>query len=340
MDPVIDTFTGISAQALRFARFLRVVVRPVFRYSPLHPVTLRLAVVLEWAASFVVPVTRGTEVERVDFPGFGAEWIRPPGADPEKVLLFLHGGGFFCCGLRTHRRLAARIAERAGMTALSVAYRQLPAAPLSVSMADAHLAYTWLLERGHSEVVVAGDSAGGFLALTTALAARDGGQRLPAGLVLLSPLVELDHVGRAEHPNLVGDAYLPAHRLPKLRRMLLAGLDEDPSPARRDLSGLPPVLVQAGGAEALLYDAQLLAGRLAAAGVRHRLQVWDGQVHVFQAFAGPIPEGHAALDEVGVFVRSVVGSGDEPFAVVLGGGGAGGRGGGGDGEGVVEAGEA
>lgn len=305
MDPVVDTFTGISAKARRFAFFLKVVFRPVFRYSPLTPVMLRLAVVFEWFASFVVPVARGTEVERVDFPGFHGEWLRPPGADPERVLMFLHGGGFFCCGLRTHRRLAARMGERAGMTVLSVAYRQLPEAPLSVSMGDAEHAYRWLVEQGFREVALAGDSAGGFLALTTALRARDSGQVMPSALVVLSPLVDLDHVGRAAHPNLKADAYIPAHRLPRLRALLMAGLDADPSPVHRDLSGLPPVLVQAGGAEALLYDARLLAGRLAAAGVRYRFQVWDGQVHVFQAFAGSVPEGHAALDEVGVFLRSV-----------------------------------
>lgn len=307
MDPVVDTFTGISAKARRFAFFLKVVFRPVFRYSPLTPLMLRLAVVFEWFASFVVPVSRGTEVERVDFPGFHGEWLRPPGADPERVLMFLHGGGFFCCGLRTHRRLAARIGERAGMVVLSVAYRQLPSSPLAVSMADAHHAYGWLLEQGFRDVVLAGDSAGGFLALTTALRARDLGQPGPSALVVLSPLVDLDHVGRAAHPNLRSDAYIPAHRLPKLRRLLLAGLDADPSPAFRDLSGLPPVLVQAGGAEALLYDAHVLAGRLAEAGVRYRFQVWDGQVHVFQAFAGSVPEGHVALDEVGVFLREVSG---------------------------------
>ena len=309
MDPVIDTFEGVSAKARRFAFFLRVVFRPVFRYSPLLPLVLRLAVVFEWFASFVVPATRDTEVERVEFDGFTGEWLRPPGADPARVVLFLHGGGFFCCGLRTHRRLAASVGERAGMVVLSVAYRQLPAAPLSASMADAEHAYGWLLERGFRDVVIAGDSAGGFLALTTALAARDAGVTRPAALVVLSPLVDLDHVGRAAHPNLRSDAYVPAHRLPRLRGLLLSGMDGDPSPARRDLSGLPPVLIQAGGAEALLWDAELLAGLLGAAGVAYRLQVWEGQVHVFQAFAGAVPEGAAALEEVGVFVRGVIGAG-------------------------------
>ncbi|GAA4418434.1 alpha/beta hydrolase [Actinokineospora soli] len=304
MDPVVDTFAGISAKARRFAWFLKVVFRPVFRYSPLTPFMLRLAVVFEWFASFVVPAARDTEVERVAFPGFHGEWLRPPGADPRKVLLFLHGGGFFCCGLRTHRRLAARIGQRAGLTVLSVAYRHLPKAPLSVSMADAHHAYTWLIEQGFEDVVLAGDSAGGFLALTTALEARDSGQPSPAALVVMSPLVDLDHVGRAAHPNLMLDAYIPAHRLPKLRKMLVAGLDADPSPIHRELAGLPPVLVQAGGGEALLYDAYLLAGRLQAAGVPCRFQVWEGQVHVFQAFAGSVPEGHAALDEIGAFLRA------------------------------------
>ena len=221
---------------------------------------LRLAVVFEWCASFVVPATRDTEVERVDFPDFQGEWLRPPGAEPARVVL-LHGGGFFCCGLRTHRRLAARIGERGGEGG---AVGGLPAAarhsPVGVD-GRRRVRLPLAVGAGFRDVVLAGDSAGGFLAVTTAPAARDGGLPRPSALVVLSPLVDLDHVGRAAHPNLRSDAYIPAHRLPRLRRSLLSGMD-DSSPARRDLSGLPPVLIQAGGAEALLYDAELLAGWL------------------------------------------------------------------------------
>jgi acetyl esterase/lipase len=309
MEPVIEHRPGTSAKARRFAFFMKVFIRPIFFYSPLTRPMLRLAAVLDWAAPLLMRPPRGTDIERVDLDGFHGEWIRPEGCDPGRVVLYLHGGGFFCCGLRTHRGLVARIAARADAVAFSVAYRQLPGAPLSVSMADALNAYRMLLEQGHApdDIVIAGDSAGGFLAFTTALAALEGGLPAPAGIVALSPLVDLDHEGRASYEFTRRDAYVPVHRLKALNRLLLAGMEGDPlpSPCDRDLRRLPPVFIIAGSEEALRYDAELMTERLAQAGVPHRLQIWENQVHVFPAFAGAVPEGREAIGEIAAFVREV-----------------------------------
>ncbi|WP_433241889.1 alpha/beta hydrolase [Actinomadura nitritigenes] len=309
MERVIEHRPDTSGKARRFALFMKVFVRPVFFYSPLTRLMLRLAVVLDWAAPLLMRPERGTRVERVDLDGFHGEWIRPEGADSGRVVLYLHGGGFFCCGLRTHRGLVARIASRSGAVAFSVAYRQLPGSSLVISMADALNAYAWLLEQGHApdDIVIAGDSAGGFLAFTTALTAMENGLPKPAGIVALSPLVDLDHEGRASYEFTRRDAYVPVHRLKKLNRLLLAGMDPGPlsSPCDRDLRGLPPVLIVAGSREALRYDAELMTERLAAADVPHRLQIWENQVHVFAAFAGAVPEGHEAIKEVAAFIREI-----------------------------------
>ncbi|GAA2170266.1 alpha/beta hydrolase [Actinomadura napierensis] len=307
MERFIEHRPGTSRKARRFALFMKVFIRPVFFYSPLTRFMLRVAAVLDWGAPLLMRPAPGTRVERVDLDGFHGEWIRPEGGDSGRVVLYLHGGGFFCCGLRTHRGLVARIASRADAVAFSVAYRQLPRAPLSVSMADALSAYAWLLDQGFApdDIVIAGDSAGGFLAFTTALTALENGLPAPAGIVALSPLVDLDHEGRASYEFTRRDAYVPVHRLKKLNRLLLAGMDAGPlpSPCDRELKGLPPVLIIAGSTEALLYDAELMTERLALAGVPHRLQVWENQIHVFAAFAGAIPEGRQAIKEIAAFIR-------------------------------------
>ena len=307
MEPVVEHRLGTSPQARRFARFMRWFIRPIFFYSPLVKPMLRLAVVLDWGAPLLMRPAPGTQIERVAFDGFHGEWIRPAGASSDRVILYLHGGGFFCCGLRTHRGLVARIAAASDAVAFSVGYRQLPSAPLSTSMADALAAYRWLLDQGHKpqDIVIAGDSAGGFLAFDSVLAAMRNGLPAPAAIGALSPLVDLDHEARASYEHTRRDAYVPVHRLKSLKRLLLAGMDIDPlpSPCDQDLRGLPPVLIIAGSQEALRWDAELMTRRLAEADVPHRLVIWEGQIHVFPAFAGVVPEGREAVNELAAFIR-------------------------------------
>lgn len=309
MEPQVEMHPGHSHKSRRFTYFLKIFVRPVLFYFPLNPLTLRLAGIFDWGAAVIMPAARRTEIEPIAFHGFHGEWIRPPASNSERIILYFHGGGFFCCGLHTHRRLVARIAARSNATAVSIAYRQLPASPLTVSMTDALDSYRWLLDQGHApeNIVIAGDSSGGFLAFTATITALEKGLPAPAGIVAQAPLTTLDHETRATYPYTRRDAYLPAHRLGQLKRLLLRGMDGLPSPAPvdRDLRGLPPVLITAGSEEALRYDAELITDRLAEANVPHRLTLWEQQVHVFQAFAGPVPEGHEAINEIADFIREL-----------------------------------
>ncbi|WP_030145141.1 alpha/beta hydrolase [Spirillospora albida] len=308
MNPVIEQRPGATVRARLTAQGLRATVGPLLNYWPLSRHGLRPAFAIDAAAPLALPAPRWARVEKVAFPGFHAEWVRAPQADPDQVVLYFHGGGFFSCGLRTHRRMVARISAASGASVLSVAYRQLPAAPLATSVADCADAYRWLLDEGYdaSRIAIAGDSAGGFLAFAATLNALADGLPSPAALVALAPLTDLDHTTKVGHANAALDAYLPAARVERLATLLTEGavpLDPMLSPVNASLAGLPPVLIQVGSTEMLLPDAELMAHRLADAGVPCRLQIWERQVHVFQVFADLIPEGLAALHEVGAFVR-------------------------------------
>ncbi|MEU5881542.1 alpha/beta hydrolase [Spirillospora sp. NPDC047279] len=308
MDLTIESRPGTTVRSKLAAHGLRMTVRPFLAVWPLSPRGLRPAFAIDLAAPVALPAPRWAEVERVRFRDFQAEWVRGPESAVDRVVLYFHGGGFFSCGLRTHRRMIARIASASGAPVLSVAYRQLPAAPLTVSVADCVHAYRFLLEKGYDpeRIVVAGDSAGGFLAFAAIQQALKEGLPAPAGIVAMAPLTDLDHTTKVSHANARLDAYLPARRVERLAGLLTEGavpLDPMVSPVNGDLTGLPPVLIQVGSTEMLRPDAELMADRLNAAGVPCRLQVWEGQVHVFQVFADLVPEGLAALHEVGAFIR-------------------------------------
>lgn len=308
MDPVIEERPGTTIRARVAARGLKLTVGQLLKLWPLTPTGLRPALAIDLASPVVLPAPRWAKVEGVRFADFRAEWVRAPRVAEDRVVLYFHGGGFFSCGLRTHRRMVARLSAACGAPVLSVAYRQLPAAPLATSVADCVHAYRWLLEKGYDpeRIVVAGDSAGGFLTFAATLEALKEGLPAPAALTVFAPLTDLDHEAKVAHANARLDAYLPARRVQQLARLLTEGAEElDPaiSPVNADLGALPPVLIQVGSTEMLLPDSELMAQRLAAAGVPCRLQVWEGQVHVFQVFADLVPEGLAAIHEAGAFIR-------------------------------------
>ncbi|MEV5571611.1 alpha/beta hydrolase [Spirillospora sp. NPDC052269] len=308
---VIDRRGTASLRSRAVAAGVRGLVRPRLAKAagrPLAGKALRRAAALDRLAGRARP-PRGTRVEPVRFDGFRAEWTHGPGIgrDRGKAILYLHGGGWICCGLNTHRRMVSRFSAAAGVPALSVDYRMIPAVRFEEEVEDCLTAYRSLLEdRDASDIVIMGDSAGGHLTFATALRARDEGLPLPAALVALSPMLDMDLGAKLAHANTRLDPSAPGPLLERLVADFLPHLDlTDPavSPIRADLTGLPPVLLTAGSTELLYTDSETMARRLVRAGVPTTLQVWHRQIHVFQMFGPLLPESRAAIADMGAFVR-------------------------------------
>ncbi|MFA1538728.1 alpha/beta hydrolase [Actinomadura monticuli] len=308
--PVIEQRAGCGRGARAAARLMRVFMRPLVTRLPWTPLTLRFAPLLDLGAA-LMPSPRGTRVTRVAGLGCAAEWVRGRGvpADSDRVILYFHGGGFVACGLRTHRRMISRISQAADMPVLSVAYRMQPRVPIQTSIDDCVDAYRWLLEtHDPDDIVIAGDSAGGYLAFMAPLHALRAGLPRPAGIAALSPFADLDIDVKIAHANAPLDPFIPARRMWDMVRTCFPGAElTDPwlSPVHADLAGLPPTLIHVGSIEVLLADAELMAERLGAAGVACTLQIWEGQAHVFQIFADLSREGLIAIQEIGAFARRV-----------------------------------
>lgn len=283
--------------------------RSVFTVVPLTPKTMARLGRLDTLASRA-PAPRYAAVSPVAFDGFGAEWVRAHNATDEGTVLYFHGGGFFFCGLNTHRRGVARISSASRLPVLSVDYRQLPDTPIVGSIADCVTAYRHLLDSGVApeKIVFAGDSAGGYLAFATALRVRDLGLPAPAGIVAASPLLEIDSAARMSHPNWRRETYIPCRRLPALSELWTGDptVHEPPiSPVDADPAGLPPALILTAESEILRADAEAMAHRLWEAGVPCTLQVWEKQVHAFPVLGHLTPETRAAVRQIGGFVRRV-----------------------------------
>jgi acetyl esterase/lipase len=308
--PVIETRPGTSPAARLLAPALRHATWWLRRTRGRNGRLPLLAALTDPFLGIIQAAPPGTRCSPVQFDGFVGELVTAPGVDRDDgVILYFHGGAFFCCGLRSHRRLVARISAAAGVPVLNVGYRQLPAATLAQSIADCVHAYRLLLLRGYSaeQVVLAGDSAGGYLAFAVALRAVAEGLPAPAGIAALAPWLDLECIYSLVHPNGMTDPYLPLRRVAQIAPLLYGGGAPLPSLLDdADLSVLPPTLIQAGSVEALLSDAEQMTDRLATAGVPVRLQIWEGQVHVFQAFADLVPEAHTAIGEIGAFVADAL----------------------------------
>ena len=256
------------------------------------------------------PLPEGTQVEPAVAGGVPAEWIDAGEADADRVILYLHGGAYTRGSFVSHRSLAARLSAASRARVLVIAYRLAPEHTFPAPVEDATAAYRWLLQSGiqSDRLVVAGDSAGGGLAVATLLALREAGDSLPAGAVLLSPWTDLTGTAESVRTLAAADPWLNAERLSLVAGLYLGSADPwNPlaSPLFGDLRGLPPLLIQVGTDEILLDDATTLAERAEAAGVEVTLEIWEEVWHVFQAFAAEIPEGRQAIDRIGAFVRQV-----------------------------------
>jgi epsilon-lactone hydrolase len=281
---------------------------PILRFMQAY---LPLSVV-RWvekrAATRVYPPADITR-EVVSADGVRCEWLIPQNSPKDYVLLYLHGGGFVYKLTSLHREMAAYLARKMGARALMVDYRVAPDHPFPAPLDDCVAAYRWLLKQGISarNIVVAGDSAGGNLTITTLMKLRDSGDPLPAAAACLSPVADL--TDKDDLFKQVNDPLLHPRAGRIYRQSYVAHNDaRDPliSPAFGDWHGLPPLLLHAGEDEILRDDAVRIEQLAKAAGVEVRLEIYPRMWHVWQLYL-TLPQAIQSLDDIAQFLQSHLG---------------------------------
>lgn len=313
---------------------LRVVVRRLL-FGPLQPTwSWRFELALEVMRSLppandlalmrkntsraFVAAPEYTRSHKLSVEGVPAEWIdggTVTAAEPP-VILYLHGGAYVLCSIASHRGLIARISRSTRARCLAIEYRLAPEHPFPAGLDDAVSVYSWLISptggnTPPSRVFVAGDSAGGGLSLALMLTLRERGLPMPAGAILLSPWVDLTVSSPSWRTNIRYDYLKLDYRNPFDFPRMYAGEQplEHPliSPLNADLCGLPPLLIQAGSAETLIDEDTAFARKAKQAGVAVDYEVYNGMVHVFQAFGALCArEARTAFHSMALFVDRVL----------------------------------
>jgi epsilon-lactone hydrolase len=246
--------------------------------------------------------------EPVTAGGVPGEWVSAPGADSGRNVLYLHGGGYTIGSIKTHRCLAGWVSRAAKARVLIIDYRLAPEHPFPAAVDDSLAAYRFMLDSGvnPARTVVAGDSAGGGLAVAALLAIRDAKLPLPAAAVCLSPWVDMEGTGESMKTKADVDPMVGPN-LADMAKAYLGGKDlRTPlaSPLYADLKGLPPMLIQVGTAEVLLDDSSRLAQRAREAGVEVVYEPWENMIHVWQIFVPMLDESKQAVERIGEYIRS------------------------------------
>ncbi len=254
---------------------------------------------------------RGVLIEPGEADGLPMQIVRPVGHDAplsEGVVLYFHGGGFILGSLDTHRHVVATIARRTGLPVMHIEYRQYPDVTVDGSVDDCCRAYQWLLEHGAdpTRTILAGDSAGGFLAYATAQRAQQSRLPAPGGVIGISALLELDGTARDSYAAVDQDAFGVSLILPTLVKHAHPELasTNDPSPINGPLDTMPPSLLITAETEILRCDAERLHRALIESGRPSLLQIWPKQLHAFPALLPFLPESHRAFDRITQFICS------------------------------------
>ncbi|MET0474352.1 MAG: alpha/beta hydrolase [Mycobacterium sp.] len=314
--PVEVVEDGPSVAGRLFALAAMMTIKPTLTVGSLVPR-------MPWPFGLVDVVSRvmrpapGTVRATIGLPNCTAQLIRAAGVLPadgkRSVILYLHGGAFLTCGANSHGRLVTALSRFADSPALVVNYRMIPKHSIGQAIDDCYDAYRWLRLKGYEpeQIVLAGDSAGGYLSLALAERLHFEGE-LPAAVVTMSPLFEIDNEGRAQHPNIGSDAMFPPKAFEALVELVEAAaqrhvVDGEPEQVYEPLDhiepGLPRTLIHVSGSEVLLNDARKAAHMLAAAGVPVEIRVWPGQMHVFQLAAPTVKEATRSLRQIGEYIR-------------------------------------
>ena len=266
----------------------------------------RRARIVEVGAADAAAVDIRCETVVVD--GIIGEWSLAPGSAASRVLLYFHGGGFCSGSIASHRRLVTEAGRAAQIRTLAIEYRLAPEHPFPAAYDDAYAAWRWLRRQGvpAENIVLAGDSAGGGLAVALLTRLRDDGEARPAGAWLISPWTDLELTGASLDDKDAADPLIHRGYLDELAGAYCgSGLRADPriSVLRADLHGMPPLLIQVGSAETLLDDAVRLARNAGNANVATSLEVWPHMIHAFPLWNGRLDAGRRAITRAGAWMR-------------------------------------
>ena len=315
---VLESGPSVAARLATLAS--RLTIRPILAagsHAPNLPWPWGL---IDLMSRVVLPVS-ATVRQTVNLPNASAQLVRTPGVLPadgsRRMVLYYHGGAFLTCGANSHGRLVEALSKFADSPVLVVNYRLLPKHSIGMALDDCHDAYQWVRRRGYEpdQIVLAGDSAGGYLALALAQRLQEEGEE-PAALVAISPLLQLAKEFKQAHPNIKTDAMFPPHAFEALVELVAGAAEKNKvdgrpeeiyEPLEHIKPGLPRTLIHVSGSEVLLHDAQLAASRLAAVGVPAEVRVWPGQVHDFQLAAPMVPEAIRSLRQIGEYIREATG---------------------------------
>lgn len=309
--PVEVVEDGASLAGRLFALAAMLTIKPTLTigsYAPKLPWPWGL---VDFACRVMRPAP-GTVRATISLPNCTAQLVRAAGVLPadgkRSVILYLHGGAFLTCGVHSHGRLVTALSKFADSPALVVNYRMIPKFSIGQAVDDCYDAYRWLRLTGYEpeQIVLAGDSAGGYLSLALAERIHADGE-LPAAVVTMSPLFEIDNDGREQHPNMRSDAMFPAKAFDALVELIEGAAarrgEEVYEPLDHIEPGLPRTLIHVSGSEVLLNDARKASHMLAAAGIPVEIRVWPGQMHVFQLASPAVREAERSLRQIGEYIR-------------------------------------
>lgn len=299
----------MSLEATLLRLFLRYAVKrfqdPDAPVSDLRTMTERMSIL------FPTP-PRDARVDRTTLGGREALVIDAKGADPDRAILYLHGGGYVTGTIGMYSDLAHRLSRASKARVYLVDYRLAPEHPFPAAVDDALAAYRDVLDRGHhpSRLAIAGDSAGGGLTFATLVSIRDAEVPMPSGAWVISPWTDLAYRGASLVTNKDRDPMIRAEVIGSVAGWYLDGASPDAplaSPLHAELHGLPPTLVHVGSTEILLDDSTRIVDRLRSHGATAELRVYEDLPHVFHLFAPYVREAREAIDHAGRFLAQQMG---------------------------------
>ncbi|MCW0183187.1 MAG: alpha/beta hydrolase [Zavarzinia sp.] len=294
------------------ARLLRAFLRRTFKNRIRFDIPVQVVrAQVEKLSRRLPPPPADVKVIDIDAGGVPGHWIEPDNATEGRHILYLHGGGYVMCSPKTHLGFTWRIAKAAAARMLVIDYRLAPEFAFPAQIDDSLTGYRFMLDSGipAERIAIMGDSAGGGLTFGLLMRLKALGLPMPGAAVGLSPYLDLTVTGESHYLHAKSDPMIPLPGVIYGSMIYLQGADPkhpEASPIFGEASGLPPTLIHVGSDEVLLSDSTRMVANLRAAGVPVEIDVWHRMPHVWHAFARYIPEGRAAIDKIGQFLRQTI----------------------------------